>query len=497
MTATTDPAHAQVYGGWRKARGAEFLGGTPATMTLSVTLLVAIVAMQVSVRLFVFVILGGAVAFTATAVRIGDATAAGHLYRRWQFTAAKRRGWLRFHATSGNPDAWDKPGALAKTTMVDVIDETGTRWGMLRSRRGRLAATLNLAATTTYLHEPETTEGWVAYWHEALAKLGMMPGIEWLKVTIESTPATETGLQDSLLSAIDPKAPAGCQALLRELAQISPQDSPHVATWATAAFDPSKSDVAKKLSRDAQALHFTRLLSGIEADVERCGVTVLGAATAPEMSAVVHAAFDPSLREDLERGLHGDYGDPFETLRWSDAGPMSADAENWGWYEHDGHYSVSFGWRGAPRQQVLSNVLDALAEPGPFPRRLSVIYRPMPADKAAKFLDQQVNSARYRQASARTLKKREPNHREQVDLGHAEQAAWEEAARGAGVVSVSLYVTTTVSDPNDLDAAVADVHRRAPARITLRRLDGAHDVGFLTTLPVGVHPYFLKKEKHS
>lgn len=492
---TTAPAPDLDYGGWRTARGAEYLGSTPAQVTLSATLLAGIAALQISLLALGVVIGCGLLVLCFTGFRIGDATAAGHLWRRWTFSQAKAKGWLSFHAATGDPDHWSKPGVLERTTMVDVVDGRGERWGMLRTRKGTLTATLSLAATTTHLHEVETAENWVKSWHVALARLGSMPGLDWISVTIETTPATETGLQDSLLRSIDPKAPASCRALLTELAAMSPQSSPHVATWLTAHFTPGKASETKRADTATSALHLSRLLDVIADDVAKCGVTVLGPMTAPHLSATVRAAFDPGLREDLERSLHGDHGDPFELVRWGDAGPMSARAE-WDHYVHDGYASKSFGWRGAPTGRTLATALDSLAAPGEYPRRVTLIYRPMSSEKASKYLDQQVNAARDRHRRARAFYRREPTYREQVDLAVAEKSALEEAL-GAGVVNVSLYVTTTVSDPADLDAAQAEVIRRCPAKIALRPLDGAHDVGFLATLPVGVHPSFLVKEKNS
>ena len=88
---------------------------------------------------------------------------------------------------------------------------------------------------------------------------------------------------------------------------------------------------------------------------------------------------------------------------------------------------------------------------------------------------------------------RDESARDHIDRQRAQQAAREEAV-GAGVVRLSMYVTTTVTDPAQLPAAVADVEARArqQSKLRLRRLYGAQAAGFAATLPAGVHPAHAK-----
>jgi hypothetical protein len=57
---------------------------------------------------------------------------------------------------------------------------------------------------------------------------------------------------------------------------------------------------------------------------------------------------------------------------------------------------------------------------------------------------------------------------------------------------MSMYLTVTVQDEQDLAAAVADIESRADqSKIRLRRLYGSQAAGFAATLPAGVHPAHL------
>ena len=132
-------------------------------------------------------------------------------------------------------------------------------------------------------------------------------------------------------------------------------------------------------------------------------------------------------------------------------------------------------------------MLAPLLTPGPFPRRLTWLYEPYPADRAAARVEAEVTSGQIRRAwAART--RRDETQRERDDRARALQSAREEA-EGAGVGRFTTYVTTTVTDPDLLPAAVADLEQRAgQAKLRLRRLRGSQAAGFAAALGVGVNP---------
>jgi len=217
-----------------------------------------------------------------------------------------------------------------------------------------------------------------------------------------------------------------------------------------------------------------------------CGVTVLGRARPAQLAGYVRAAFDPASRGEVQRILAAD--DPIldTALTWDTAGPAGTE-ERWDTYRHDTGLSVTWGWQDAPRQQVTSAVLVRLLAPGRFPRRVTLVYRPLPAGTAARMLESQVNAAAFRDAYRR-VQHRDESARDLADRLRAQRAAAEEA-QGAGVVLLSLYVTTTAPGRELLTEAVADVEARADqSKIRLRRLYGSQAAGFAATLPAGVLP---------
>ena len=218
---------------------------------------------------------------------------------------------------------------------------------------------------------------------------------------------------------------------------------------------------------------------------------MFGRASTGWLTGRIRAAFDPAARPDL---THTDLAPAPPTheqntaalLEWAEAGPVAA-VENWDSYRHDSGLSVSWALREAPRQAVAARVLAPLLTPGPFPRRVTWLYEPYPADQAAARVEAEVSAGQIRRAwAART--RRDETQRERDDRDRAVQSAREEA-EGAGVGRFTAYVTTTVTDPDQLAAAVADLEQRAgQAKLRLRRLRGSQAAGFAAALGVGINP---------
>ena len=148
----------------------------------------------------------------------------------------------------------------------------------------------------------------------------------------------------------------------------------------------------------------------------------------------------------------------------------------------------------APRQAVVARVLTPLLAPGPFPRRVTFLYQPFPAGRAAEHVEREITHTHVRRSwAART--RRDETQRDRDQAQRAQQSAREEA-EGAGVGRFCLYVSTTLAAGAEryLPAAAADVEQRAGmAKLRLRRLNGAHAGGFAAALGFGLDPTELAR----
>jgi hypothetical protein len=376
---------------------------------------------------------------------------------------------------------------MAALVPVTSDDGRGGRQCLLWDRlTGRLTAIIRVAPVGLDLADRAQADIWVASFGGFLAELGYHPMVRHLSATIDTAPSGGTTVRDYVASRLDPAAPAGARAVMAELVAASPTTSADADAWVAVTCDPAKASPRPEDLLGGVA-EVTRILPTLEARLAGCGVTVLGRADIAWMARRLRIAYDPSSNRDTPPTA-----DALDELGWwAEAGPVAAE-ENWDHWRHDTGLSVSWAWEEAPRQAVTSRVLIPLLSPGPWPRRVTMLYEPYPAGDAAAQVEREITASTFRRAiAART--RRDPTQRDIDDQERAVQAAQEEAA-GAGVLRFTLYASTTVTDASQLPAATADVEQRAgQCKVRLRRQTRSHAGGFATTLGMGINPRELSR----
>ncbi|WP_067466180.1 SCO6880 family protein [Actinomadura macra] len=482
----------RTYGGWRRRHGIGLLGmDTTATfVALGAAMLLVLVA-ATAPRLLVYVVPPALIGGGLGLIRVGGVPVARLVLGRCRWRWGVLRGHNRYRAgvVINHPRAFQLPGVLAPLTLLSAEDGYGGRYGIVWDRRtGLLTATLRVVPTSTWLADRGDADSWVASWGGWLATLGHMPVVRWVTVAVETAPEPGSTLADAVDRAVIPAAPAPARIIMSELVRTAPAAAADVDTRVSITFDPKASSATPKDLFEAVA-ELGRTLDGLASRLGGCGVSVLGRATAAEIAGAVRIAFDPDARGEVNRLLARPGSE--DVLSWADAGPVAA-TEHTGHYEHDGGHSVSWAWHEPPRQNVRSDILARLVAPGPFPKRITLQYRALPAAAASRVLQQEVNAAAFR-TQFRRRTGRDETARDSWDAARARQAATEEAM-GAGVCLVSMYATVTVTDPEQLRRAVAHVEAAADsAKIRLRRLWGSQAAGFATTLPCGICPPELSR----
>jgi hypothetical protein len=485
VTVESQESQVRTYGGWRRARGIGLFGlGPVGTATVLGCVLLPLCAAAASLAVGALVALPAAAVASLTLIRVNDASIASVAARRLGWSWVVASGQAGFRAALQHGGGWSLPPALDSMELLAVEDgRFGLVWDL---RTGRLTATLRCAATSTWLVDPSDADTWVMMWHAWLASLGYLPMVHSVAATVDTAPEPGTTLEDAVIPRMERDAPADVRDLMRELVRRSPATSAGIETLVSITFDPATASPRLRTVPEIVA-EIDRRLTGLEASLTSCGLTVLGRATDAELAGIVRAAFDPVARGAVDRLLPAAADDAILVPpAWGDAGPVACE-ERWDHYVHDSGMSVSWAWSEPPRQPVSSGILARLLSPGRFPRRVTLRYRALPASRAARLLEDEVNAAAFRDAYRRA-QRRDESARDVADRLRAQRAAAEEA-QGAGVVHISLYATTTVTDAADLPAAIADVESRADqSKIRLRRLYGAQAAGFVATLPVGRIP---------
>jgi len=483
------------YGGWRRQRGIGLWGLGPAgTFTVLTVVMVVILVAALDVRMLEFAAPPALIAGALGVARVGGEPVVLRAIRRLRWAQASARGYTRYRASVVTEHAagFTLPGVLAPACLLSAEDGYGGRYGIVWDRRtGMLTPTLRVIPASAWLADRADADGWVAGWAGWLASLGNVPTVRWVTVTVDTAPEPGSTLADAVADALDPAAPAAARQIMGQLVDTAPAAAADVDTRVSLTFDPKASPAAPANLTEAVA-ETGRALIGLESALGGCGVTVTGRLGAADIAGVIRSAFDPAARGEIMRitGRSRSGHDP-GPLGWADAGPVGAE-EFPDHYRHDSGFSVTWSWHEAPRQNVTSDVLARLISPGPYPKRVSLQYRPFPAAAATRVLEAEVNAAAFRQRY-RSRTGRDETARDTYDQARARQAALEEAA-GSGVCLISLFVTVTVPSLQDLPRAAAWTEAAAESsKIRLRRMTYSQAAGFAVTLPCGICPADLAR----
>jgi hypothetical protein len=493
MTAPGSLSAPRTYGNWRRPTSAGigalgFLG--------TCVLLVGLVAVIAAVAI------GGLLWAVAVAAVLGLLLALMLVRDRHHRSGVQRLssrvGWARTrragsHLYRSGPlgrtagGTCQLPGLAAASTLSEWHDPAGRPFALVSHPRARhVTVVLATEPDGASLVDEDQVDLWVAHWGAWLAALGHEPGVVAASVTVETAPDYGSRLRREIDTHLDPGAPAVALAMLDEVVRDHPAGSATVTafvsvTLSTAGRGRSRTRSLEEIARDAGSR-----LPGLVAGLGATGAGAVRPVTAQELCEVVRVAYDPSAARSVDEA-HAVGDTP--PLRWSDVGPVAAEA-GWGWYRHDGAVSVTWSMTAAPRGEVFSSVLSDLLAPHPDidRKRVTLLYKPLDAARAARLVEQDRRNASFRAASASR-----PTARVVHEQGAAELTA-EEEARGAGLVGFGMLVTATVAeadlfdDPRAaLDAARAAVgNLAATARTQLRPVYGSQDSAFAAALPLGI-----------
>lgn len=439
----------RTFGGWRERRGfgvAGLSGPQTAGALGAVLAALALAMVRPQVLAWLAVPVGGL--FSLVMVRVRGDSLAGLLERRVRIL---RAGGIR------HPDrAAPLPGVLSALHIVDVADAAGNEVGLVWLPGSGVTALVPVEPLGVELVAEDQAQAWLQAWSDWLSHLGYLSEVSRVAVTVHSGPAPRPPHRD---------VPSGVAGSI--MAAVA-ADGLHTRTRTVVSLTVSadqKSDVT------AACASVLDLLSGLD-PLSRCGVAVLPAMGSSDVALWLRQAFDPWLPDLVAAAM--------------DVGPTAVQ-ETWGTYRHDGAVSACYSWHEPPGEAMPPWTLARLVGPTDYPKRVSLVYTPVPAHVAAREVDRQAEAAMFRSEYRRRLG-RDQTARDQVDLQKARQTAHEQA-RGAGVVDVALYATVSAPDEQSLHAVTTDLEARAgESRLRLRRSYGAQEAVFAATLGVGFRP---------
>lgn len=499
----------RTYGNWRRPTSAG-LGslGTIGTGALLVGVIAVIITMVAAGIVPALVVAGfGAVFFAFLGIRDSHhRTGLQRVSARVGFARGRRRAANVYRSGPLSHTPWgvhQLPGIAAASRLSEWRDSYGRPFGLLYvPATGHFSVVFATEPDGASLVDVEQVDNWVAHWGNWLAALGNEPGVVGAQVTVETAPDTGTRLRREVAMHAHPGAPSVAQSMLAEVVATYPEGSATVKAWVTLTFAGAQRAGGRRRSDEEMARDLASRLPGLSHGLGATGAGAARPVSAAELCEVVRTAYDPAAAKLIDEAHAA--GDPPD-LSWNDIGPAAAQA-GWGAYRHDSATSVTWSMTAAPRGEVFSSVLGQLLAPHPDVdrKRVTLLYRPLDAAKAARVVEQDKRNADFRVGSAQRPTARALTEQRAAILTAAEEA------RGAGLVNFGMLVTATVTTaPGDdvdefdggragrrerlADARAAIDNLSATARTRLRPVYGSQDSAFAAALPLGlVLPAHLK-----
>ena len=485
MSPGSDTATVRTYGNWRRPQSAGLFGlgslGTAVMMGGLVLVVLVTMASGFTRGLGLFTVLAGALG--AVAVKDSHGRSLAERTRiRLAWATARRRGAHLYRSGPLGFTAWGThqlPGIAAPLRLSQHHDAYG-----------RAFALLHAPATNTYtvplvaspdgaaLVDRDQVDVWVSGWGHWLANLADEPGLVACQVTVETAPDSGHHLRRSVEAHIDAHAPTFATTMLREVVAAYPAGSSVTRAWVSLTFSAASPATGDKRDPAAMGRDLGTRLPGLIDTLHATGAGAVRPLPAADLCELVRVAYDPGTAAVIDQA-HTDGDQP---LTWDDVGPVAAVAE-WDGYRHDSGYSVTWAMSTAPRVLVQSSVLERLLAPHPDidRKRVTVVYRPIDAAKAAAIVEADLRAAEFVASASK-----KPTARS-VSAARAAAATAAEEAGGAGLVNFAVLVTATVTDPDRAPQARAAVDTlSATARLRLRPVYGGQAAAFAAALPIGL-----------
>lgn len=373
------------------------------------------------------------------------------------------------------------PGLAADSSISTQVDVYGHEYAMISYPRvHHHVVVFECYPTGNALVDQGAIDRSVAHWGAWLAHLGTETRIVAASVTVET--ATDTGLRLR-------------RAVTSRLSQIAPRFSRAVVGSILETFNAAAPAINTKIAvtlsgraqgRDEQIVDQEEIVAEMSTIVPtlRDGLRLTGAgstvrsSTEGDLVDYLRVAYDPASGPDVEqlRGMGQGTG-----LRWEEAGPAVARPAR-DYYMHDGVVSTSWTMAEGPRSIIYDSALSNLLRPEArvLRKRVTVLYRPEPAERTAVIVDQMENNASFASSLGRQ------RSRNSIAQAAAHQMSSEEA-QGAGLVRQGLVVTCTVPSVDELRMARQVVTTQAAStRMKIRPATGSQDVAFQGSLPIGL-----------
>ncbi|MEU1826660.1 SCO6880 family protein [Streptomyces abikoensis] len=492
-----------VYSGWQSERQG-FMG----SMSLTGCVLVGAAALAILIPIYAQDISGELIGVPLAVLLVALATVRiyGMTADEWASLAIRHQinvaggkdiflsGVFAPRRRTDDQQPMDLPGVLARLRILAAPtggqEELAVVYDPLENT---YSAVLEIRYPGLALEDTDQINRRVAAWG-AFLRAQCVEGGPIVRVAVHERSQADDGtaLQSWTAAHTDPDAPRAAVAVVKELAARGGTVANTRATFLTITLSASRARLAIKGAgggRLGACAVLVREITAMHSALAAADLTVVRRLAPRELAQVIRTGYDPdSVSEMAMRNGAA------EQRTWEGvepgadpelAGPAAAQTA-WGTYQHDGAISVTYQVRSWPASSVYATCLQSLLRPRPTARRsLTLAYEPLGPRRARAELSKE----RTKRDVARRLRAKTGRIESMDERADMARALEQDMARasGHGIVRFTGLVTVTVTDPEELETACAELQQDgAAAGLELRRMWGAQDAGFAAAaLPLG------------
>ncbi|MCU4750298.1 SCO6880 family protein [Streptomyces sp. G-5] len=399
----------------------------------------------------------------------------------------------RSRATGAQP--MDLPGQLARIRFLAAPDGLGGELGVVHDPNANTySAVLRVTHPGLALVDTAQQNARVAAWGALLRSYCTEDGaIIRIGVHQRCLPDDGTALESWTAQHTSPDAPPEAIEAIREVMYGAGPSATSRETYLTLTMSASRARLAVKGAGGGQvgaAAVLVRELGAMQGTLGSAGLQVVEQLDQRGLAQVVRTAYDPHEQVTIAARNAAAATPGWEgTPRGVDpdlAGPATAVTE-WGVYQHDGAWTVTYAVRGLPHGEVYATVLQPLMRPRTTARRsLTMVYEPIGPREARRQLSaERTKRDASRRLRAKTGKVDSEDQIRELMVAHSQDIA---RSQGQGVVRLTAMIAVTVTDLEQLETACAELQADASAAgLELRKTWGAMDDGFaVAALPLAL-----------
>jgi hypothetical protein len=400
----------------------------------------------------------------------------------WLIATWKRENMFRGGILGYGPSgSMILPGLLARTQLLRVPAPMGEFGVVYCPRQHTYTLVIRASPNGEDLVDDEQVDRWVAKWAQSKSQMSDEQGLLQYTVTVETAPANPLRLRQEVAGQADQDEPDFAASVMGSIVDSYPQGSSQANAYVAFTYTDRRVS-GRRRSRDVMLAELSSRLPYLMEKLQSTGAGACSPMDPAALCRYVRIAYDPEQAEQFDLA---DMQGVAVDLAWRNCGPMATQA-SWDTYRHDSGLSETWEMSMTPKGVVQATILKRLlvAQQDLLRKRVTWIFRPIPAEKKPDVVDRDVNQADYAVNSSKKPKPRDKRRARAVN-----QTAEEESS-GAGLENFSCLVTITMDgsaqgdDRADVASSVENLG--ASARLRLRPVYGSQDSAFAAALPLGL-----------